>query len=325
VRCAVTGAVHVPSMTHHLPVTPAQIEGVAVGAAEAGAPIVHLHARNSNNCAPTTDPEVYARFIPEIASRTDAIINITTGGGHGISPEGRTAAVRRFRPELCSMNMGSMSCGMLPAARRITSYKNDWEEPYLEMTRDYIVRNTFQDIETLVRAFGDDGTRFEFECYDVGHLHTLAIFSTRASCVRRCSSRPCLATLGEIAAHPEHVMQMKTTADQLFGDACELSMLTGGASSDGAGHAGSDLGHARPHRSRGQHLPRAGNPSREQWSAGGEDRSHPARALVRDRDSTTSEPSCSSRHGQDRLGGRYPGSEPSRGHGRRSAAPTSSA
>src|ERR671928_1713288 len=179
VSCAVTGAIHVPSLTPHLPITPEEIAEQAVGAAEAGAAILHLHARDPDTGRPTPDPEVFGRFLPEIAARTDAVINITTGGGLGMSLDERLAAVRRFDPELCSLNMGSFNFGIFPMAAGISEFKHDWEQPYLEGTTDFIFKNTFADIETIVGEMGAGGTRFEFECYDVGHLYNLAHFLER--------------------------------------------------------------------------------------------------------------------------------------------------
>ena len=177
--CAVTGSIHVPSLTPHLPITPEDIAEQAVGAAEAGAAILHLHARDPETGAPTPDPDVYGQFLPEIFARTDAIINITTGGGHGMTLDERLQAARRFEPELCSLNMGSMNFGIFPMAAGIAEFKHEWEHAYLEMTRDFIFKNTFLDIQTIVDEFSAQGTRFEFECYDVGHLYTLAHFLDR--------------------------------------------------------------------------------------------------------------------------------------------------
>ena len=179
ISCAVTGAIHVPSLTPHLPITPQEIADQAVGAAEAGAAILHLHARDPATGRPTPDPDVFGQFLPDIFDRTDAVINITTGGGLGMSLEERLAAVRRFDPELCSLNMGSFNFGIFPMAAGISEFKYDWEKPYLEGTTDFIFKNTFADIETIVGEIGARGTRFEFECYDAGHLYNLAHFMDR--------------------------------------------------------------------------------------------------------------------------------------------------
>src|SRR5919205_1555316 len=176
ITCAITGAIHTPTMSDHLPVTPEQIAEQAIGAAEAGAAILHLHARDPETGRPTPDPDVFGRFLPRIAAETDAVINITTGGGHGMTLEERLAAARRFRPELCSLNMGSMNFGIFGMLDSIERFQHDWEPKYLEMTRDYIFKNTFADLEQITTELGANGTRFEFECYDVGQLYNLAYF-----------------------------------------------------------------------------------------------------------------------------------------------------
>jgi uncharacterized protein (DUF849 family) len=228
VSCAVTGSIHVPSYTPHLPITPEQIAESAIGAAQAGAAILHLHARVPETGAPTPDPEVFGRFLPLIAQSTDAVINITTGGGHGMSLEERTAAARHFRPELCSLNMGSMNFGIFPMARAIQNFQYDWEQRYLENSRDFIFRNTFVDIERIVTELGADGTRFEFECYDVGHLYTLAYFLDQELVKPPLFVQAVMGILGGIGAQPEQLLHMKETADKLFGDAYEFSLLGAG-------------------------------------------------------------------------------------------------
>jgi uncharacterized protein (DUF849 family) len=228
VSCAVTGAIHVPSMTPHLPITPAEIEESAVGAADAGAAIVHLHARDPQTGAPTADPGVFEQFLHGIAARTDAVVNITTGGGHGMSLEERTAAAQRFSPELCSLNLGSMNFGIFPMARGISKFEHAWEPEYLEMTRDYIFRNTFRDIERMVSELGSRGTRFEFECYDVGHLYTLAHFLDRGVVEPPLFVQGIFGILGGIGPEPDHVLHMKQTADRLFGADYVLSILGAG-------------------------------------------------------------------------------------------------
>src|SRR5918999_6342898 len=171
VTCAVTGAVHVPSQSPYLPISPEQIAENAIGAAEAGAAILHPHPRNPENGRPTPDPEMFMRFLPEIKERTDAVVNITTGGGQGMTLEQRLAAAMRARPEMCSLNMGSMNFGRFPIAKRIKEWKYDWEAADLESSRDYIFRNTYQDIAFILRELGEThGVKFEYECYDVGHL-----------------------------------------------------------------------------------------------------------------------------------------------------------
>jgi uncharacterized protein (DUF849 family) len=228
VSCAVTGAIHVPSLTPHLPITPEQIAEQAIGAAEAGAAILHLHARHPQTGRPTPDPDVFARFVPAIDEGTDAVINITTGGGLGMSLDDRLAAVRRFSPELCSLNMGSFNFGIFPMAAGISQFKHDWEKPYLEGTTDFIFKNTFADIETIVTEIGARGTRFEFECYDVGHLYNLAHFLERGVLEPPLFVQCILGILGGVGADVENLMHMKTTADRLFGDEYLFSVLGAG-------------------------------------------------------------------------------------------------
>jgi uncharacterized protein (DUF849 family) len=228
ISCAVTGAIHVPSLTPHLPITPEQIAEQAIGAAQAGAAILHLHARHPETGRPTPDPDVYARFLPEIHAGTDAVINITTGGGLGMSLDDRLAAVRRFSPELCSLNMGSFNFGIFPMAAGISEFKYEWEHPYLEMTRDFIFKNTFLDIETIVTEVGAGGTRFEFECYDVGHLYNLAHFLDRGVVKPPLFVQCILGILGGVGPDVENLVHMKGTADRLFGEDYMLSVLGAG-------------------------------------------------------------------------------------------------
>jgi uncharacterized protein (DUF849 family) len=228
ISCAITGAIHVPSLTPHLPITPAEIAESAVGAAEAGAAIVHLHARDPETGRPTPDPDVFAQFLPEIFERTDAVINITTGGGLGMSLDDRLAAARRFSPELCSLNMGSFNFGIFPMAAGISQFKHDWEHPYLEMTRDFIFKNTFLDVETIVGEMSERGTRFEFECYDVGHLYNLAHFLDRGVVQPPLFVQAIFGILGGIGTDVENLVHMKGIADRLFGNEYNLSILGAG-------------------------------------------------------------------------------------------------
>jgi uncharacterized protein (DUF849 family) len=228
ISCAVTGSIHVPSQTPYLPITPAEIAQGAIGAAEAGAAIVHLHARDPETGRPTPDPDVFAEFLPEIKERTDVVINITTGGGHGMNVEERTRAARRFKPELCSLNMGSMNFGLFPVLDRISEFTHQWETEYLEMTRDFIFRNTYADIEWIVRELGAEGTRFEFECYDVGHLYNLAHFLQRGIVEPPLFVQTIFGILGGIGPEAENLMHMKATADRLFGEDYYWSILGAG-------------------------------------------------------------------------------------------------
>ena len=228
ISCAVTGSIHVPSQSPHLPLTPAQIAESAIGAAEAGAAIVHLHARDPETGRPTPDPDVFARFLPQIKENSDVVINITTGGGHGMTVEERTRAANRFEPELCSLNMGSMNFGLFPVLDRVSTFQHAWEPEYLEMTRDFIFRNTYKDIETIVRTLGAVGTRFEFECYDVGHLYNLAYFLEQGIVQPPLFVQTIFGILGGIGPEPENLLHMKATADRLFGDDYYWSILGAG-------------------------------------------------------------------------------------------------
>ena len=223
-----TGSIHVPSQSPHLPLTPAQIAENAIGAAEVGAAIVHLHARDPETGRPTPDPDVFAQFLPQIKESTDVVINITTGGGHGMTVEERTRAANRFEPELCSLNMGSMNFGLFPVLDRVSTFQHAWEPEYLEMTRDFIFRNTYKDIETIVRTLGAVGTRFEFECYDVGHLYNLAHFLQQGIVQPPLFVQTIFGILGGIGPEPENLLHMKATADRLFGDDYYWSILGAG-------------------------------------------------------------------------------------------------
>jgi uncharacterized protein (DUF849 family) len=228
ISCAITGSIHVPSLTPHLPITPNQIAENAIGAAEAGAAIVHMHARDPEDGRPTPDPEVFAQFLPKIFAASNVVINITTGGGHGMSLEERTAAARRFQPELCSLNMGSMNFGLFPILDRIGDFQYEWEPDYLEMTRDFIFKNTFKDIESIISDLGAGGTRFEFECYDVGHLYNLAFLLEKGLVEPPLFVQTVFGILGGIGPHPEDLLHMKRTADRLFGDNYVWSVLAAG-------------------------------------------------------------------------------------------------
>jgi uncharacterized protein (DUF849 family) len=227
--CAVTGAIHTPTMSPYLPVTPEQIATSAIEAAQAGASILHLHARHPESGCPTPDPAVFGQFLPRIREACDAIINITTGGGHNMTVEQRLAAPLAIKPEMCSLNMGSMNFGLYPALDKFTEWKHDWEPRYLENTRDFIFRNTFKDIETIIRLLGDEcGTRFEFECYDIGHLYTLHHFLERGLVRPPLFVQSIFGILGGIGADPENLLHMRRIADKLFGGDYEWSVLAAG-------------------------------------------------------------------------------------------------
>jgi uncharacterized protein (DUF849 family) len=228
ITCAVTGAVHVPSSTPYLPITPDQIATQAIEAAEAGAAILHLHARDPETGHPSPDPEVFATFLPTIKERTDAVINLTTGGGLGMTLDERLAASARFQPELCSLNLGSMNFGIFPIAGTIGEFKHAWERDFLEASREGIFRNTFADIEQIVERMSASGTRFEFECYDVGHLYTLAHFLDRGVIEPPLFVQSVLGILGGIGTELEDLLHMRRTADRLLGDDYEWSVLGAG-------------------------------------------------------------------------------------------------
>ena len=218
ISCAVTGSVHTPSMSPYLPLTPDEIAQQAIDAAQAGAAILHLHARNPADGSPTADPAVFAQFVPRIKAATDAVINITTGGSTRMTLEERLAYPLIAQPEMCSLNMGSMNFSIHPAARKITEWRHDWEKPYIEGMEDLIFRNTFRDIKHILKVLGDGcGTRFEFECYDVGHLHTLAHFVDEGLIKGPLFIQVIFGILGGLGPDPENLFVMKSTADRLFG------------------------------------------------------------------------------------------------------------
>lgn len=229
ITCAVTGAIHTPTMSPYLPITPEQIATSAVEAAEAGAAILHLHARDPQSGCPTPNAEVFLEFLPEIKQRTDAIINITTGGGHNMTVEQRLAAPLRLQPEMCSCNMGSMNFGLFPAIEKFSNWQHPWETQYLERTRDFIFKNTFADIETILEKLGRGcGTRFEFECYDIGHLYNLAYFVETGMIKPPFLVQTIFGVMGGIGADPENVFLMKQTADRLFGRDYVWSLFAAG-------------------------------------------------------------------------------------------------
>lgn len=229
ITCAITGSIHTPSMSDDLPITPQEILEESVAAWEAGAAMIHLHARDPETGQPSADPELFKQFLPQIRQRTDAIVNITTGGGLGMSLDDRIAAARWAQPEVASLNMGSMNFGIFEAVSSVESFKYDWERPYLEGTRDLVMKNTFHDIGRVLHELGDTyGTRFEFECYDVGHLYNLAHFVERGLVKPPFFVQCIFGILGGIGPDPENLLHMKATADRLFGDDYYLSVLGAG-------------------------------------------------------------------------------------------------
>ncbi|WPZ12462.1 3-keto-5-aminohexanoate cleavage protein [Nitratireductor rhodophyticola] len=229
VTCAVTGSVHTPSMSPHLPITPDQIASEAIAAAEAGASILHLHARNPEDGRPSADPALFMQFLPRIKQSTDAVVNISTGGSSLMKLEDRIAAALRAEPEMCSLNMGSMNFGLFPALEKKTDWQHEWEPQLLEATRSSIFQNTFADMENILTRLGQGcGTRFEFECYDVGHLYSLAYFRDRGLVSGHLFIQFVFGVLGGIGPDPENLTHMKRIADKLFGDDYSFSVLAAG-------------------------------------------------------------------------------------------------
>lgn len=217
ISCAVTGAVHTPTMSDALPITPHEIATQSLDAARAGAAIVHLHARNPSNGAPTADPDVYALFVPTIEQNTDAVINITTGGAPGMSIQERLSAAARFKPEVCSLNMGSINFALHHVAARYPSWKYPWEKTWIESSEDAVFRNSFRDIRTILETLTADGAKFEHECYDVGHLYNLAHFVDAGLVKAPFFIQMVFGILGGIGADLDNMVFMKRTADRLFG------------------------------------------------------------------------------------------------------------
>ena len=228
ISCAITGSIHTPSMSEYLPITPDEIGTSAIGAVEAGAAIVHLHARKPEDGSPTPDPNVFRQFLPRI-KKSGGIVNITTGGAHGMTIEQRTEAARTLEPELCSLNMGSMNFGIWAMAAKKRNWKYDWEVPRLEASRNYIFPNTFKDIEDVAKMLWKSrGIRFEFECYDVGHIYNLAHFLEQGLVEPPLFVQFVMGILGGIAADPEHLVHLKTTADRVLGDNYTFSVAAAG-------------------------------------------------------------------------------------------------
>ncbi len=229
ITCAVTGAIHTPSMSKYLPLTPADIAQQAIDAANAGASILHLHARDPSDGRPSADPEIFAQILAPIKAATDAVINITSGGSTKMTLEERLAPPLRFKPEMASLNMGSMNFSIHPVASKIKEWKYPWEQAYVEGTEDIIFRNTFRDIRHILRDLGDGcGTKFEFECYDVGHLYNLAHFVDAGLVKPPFFIQTIFGILGGIGPDPVNVTFMRETANRLFGDSYHWSVLGAG-------------------------------------------------------------------------------------------------
>jgi uncharacterized protein (DUF849 family) len=228
ITCAVTGAIHTPSMSPHLPITPQQIADEAVAAAQAGAAILHLHARDPTTGRPDQTPQAFARFLPQIHERTDAVINLTTGGSPYMLAGERVQPAAVFKPEVASLNMGSMNLGLFPMLARFKTFEHEWERDHLEATRDLVFKNTFADIEMILTTCSESGTRFEFECYDTAHLYNLAHVVDRGLVKPPFFVQTVFGLLGGIGAHGDDVAHMRRTADRLFGRDYEWSVLGAG-------------------------------------------------------------------------------------------------
>jgi len=230
ITCAVTGSIHTPSMSPHLPVTAQEIADAAVGAAEAGAAIVHLHARNPDDGRPDQTPDAFRAFVGDIKARSNAVINITTGGAPTMSVDERMQPALQLKPEVASLNMGSMNFGLFPVLGRYKEFKHEWERKFLDSTRDLVFKNTFADIEYVLTRGTENGTRFEFECYDTAHLYNLAHFLDRKLATPPLFVQTVFGILGGIGTHPDDVAHMKRTADRLFGTDYQWSVLSAGRS-----------------------------------------------------------------------------------------------
>ena len=229
ITCAITGSIHTPSMSPHLPVTPDEIVEDSLKAVEAGAAVLHLHARDPETGRPDQTPEAFQRFLPRLKQSTDAVINLTTGGSPFMKVEERVLPAATFKPEVASLNMGSINFGLYPMLNRYKDFKFDWEQKHLEATKDLVFRNSFKDIEYILTTCAENGTRFEFECYDIAHLYNLSHFLDRGLVKPPLFVQSVFGILGGIGTHPEDVAHMKRTADRLFGDSYRWSVLGAGA------------------------------------------------------------------------------------------------
>jgi uncharacterized protein (DUF849 family) len=228
ITCAVTGAIHTPSMSPYLPISPDEIADAAIGAAKAGAAVVHLHAREPKDGRPTQDPKMFMQFLPKIKAASDVVINLTTGGAPTMSIEDRLQPALQLKPEVASLNMGSMNFGLYEMIPRVTEWKYDWEKPYLAGSDERIFKNTFKDIAHILQSCSENNTRFEIECYDIGHLYTAAHFLERGLVKPPLFIQSVFGIRGGIGPHPEDVLHMRRTADRLFGDQYQWSVLGGG-------------------------------------------------------------------------------------------------
>ena len=228
ITCAVTGAIHTPSMSPYLPISADEIAEGALGAAAAGAAIVHLHARDPQDGHPSQDPALFAPFLAKIKAGSDVVVNLTTGGAPTMLVDERVRPALTFKPEVASLNMGTMNFGLYEMVKRVPEFKYDWERPYLEGSWKGMFRNTFADIAFILQSCSDNGTRFEIECYDIGHLYTAAHFLERGLVKPPLLIQSVFGIRGGIGPHVEDVMHMRRTADRLFGDAYVWSVLAAG-------------------------------------------------------------------------------------------------
>lgn len=229
VTCAPTGGIHTPTMSEHLPITPQEIAAASIEAAQAGASIIHLHARNPETGRPDPRPELFAEFMPAISAQCDAVLNVSTGGGLGMTREERLRAAVATSPEMASLNVGSLNFGIFPMAQKYSSWKHPWEPEFLEMTRDFVFKNTIADIEYVVKTLGQEhGTKFEFECYDLGHLYNLAWLIEQGWVQAPYFVQMVFGVLGGVGADLDNLQHMHTIADKLFGDDYEWSVLAAG-------------------------------------------------------------------------------------------------
>lgn len=228
ITCAITGAIHTPTLSRALPYKPEDIARQAIDAANAGAAILHLHARDPETGAPTGSPDVFAQFLPAIHDATDAVINLTTGGSPEMTVEQRLAAALRFKPEMCSLNMGSMNFSFHPMAAKVEQWQFPWEKQYILDSESFIFRNTFKDVARVYELMSDFGTRYEHECYDIGHLYNLAYFLDRGLVKPPFFIQSVIGILGGIGADADNVMFMRRTADRLFGNDYVWSVLAAG-------------------------------------------------------------------------------------------------
>jgi uncharacterized protein (DUF849 family) len=229
ITCAPTGGIHTPTMSPHLPVTPEEIATAAIEAAEAGAAVVHLHARNPETGQPDPRPELFLDFMGRISAESDAVLNVSTGGGLGMTREERLRAAVATSPEMASLNVGSLNFGIFPMLEKYSQWKHDWEPDFLEMTRDFIFRNTFADLEYIVKELGQGhGTKFEFECYDLGHLYNLAWLIDQGWLQPPFFVQMVFGVLGGVGADLDNLQHMHTIAQKLFGDSYEWSVLAAG-------------------------------------------------------------------------------------------------